>query len=181
MLTLVTPKVELWQEDIQTFSIVESETLHLEHCLHAIALWESKWHKPFFSEKDKTPAEVLDYVRCMCLEPPKDPRVLSLQVIGGKPMNQINAYINDPMTATTFREDAARGKRELITAEIIYYWMTACNIPFECEYWHLNRLFTLVKVCSIKNSPGKKMGKNDIYKQNAALNKARRARHRSKG
>lgn len=97
-------------------------------------------------------------------------------------IDQISAYIDDPMTATTFRNDPSkRGSREVITAELIYYWMISQGIPVEFEKWHINSLLTLIRVCNVKNSPGKKMSAADITRRNEALNKARRAKHHSKG
>lgn len=97
-------------------------------------------------------------------------------------IDQISAYIDDPMTATTFRNDPSkRGSREGITAELIYYWMISQGIPVEFEKWHINSLLTLIRVCNVKNSPGKKMSAADITRRNEALNKARRAKHHSKG
>ena len=95
---------------------------------------------------------------------------------------KINEYISAPMTATTFHQaNKGGGNGELITSELIYYWMVSLNIPFECQKWHLNRLFTLIKVCSIKNQPPKKMSKKDILSRNASLNAARRKQLNSKG
>ena len=62
----------------------------------------------------------------------------------------------------------------------LYYWMIALNIPFECQYWHLNRLLALIKVCSLKNQSPKKMGKNDLRRRNA-INAKRRKQLHSKG
>ena len=62
-----------------------------------------------------------------------------------------------------------------------YYWMTALTIPFECENWNFNQLLTLIRVCSIKNSPGKKMSQKEIMASNKSLNAMRRAKLGSKG
>ena len=58
--------------------------------------------------------------------------------------------------------------------------MIALQIPIEFQKWHLNRLTTLIRVCNAKNNP-EKMSKKDILAQNAALNKARRAKAHTKG
>lgn len=181
MLELHTPKFELYDDESQTFITVPEQHLTLEHSLVAISKWESTHHKPFMVQDDKTDEEIRDYVRCMTVGPPGDEDFY--RFIPGGIMDQIIDYMNDPYTATTIRRrDAPHPKRgEIITSEIIYYWMIASNIPIECENWHLNRLLTLVEVCGIKNSPPKKMGKQELRQRNTALNAARRARLNSKG
>lgn len=180
MLTIVIPETEEFDPVTSTFTVHKREVLNLEHSLVSLSKWESKWKKPFLTDKEKTPEETIDYVRCMTVNNNVDPSVygrLSMSAV-----QQINDYISDPMTATTFSEDKNKKKnREVVTAELIYYWMVALQIPFECQKWHLNRLITLIRVCNIKNEPPKKMSKADIYRQNAALNAARRRMHGSKG
>ena len=180
MLTIVIPETEEFDPVTSTFTVHKREVLNLEHSLVSLSKWESKWKKPFLTDKEKTPEETIDYVRCMTVNNNVDPSVygrLSMSAV-----QQINDYISDPMTATTFSEDKNQKKnREVVTAELIYYWMVALQIPFECQKWHLNRLITLIRVCNIKNEPPKKMNKADIYRQNAALNAARRRMHGSKG
>lgn len=180
MLTIVIPETEEFDPITSTFTVHKREVLNLEHSLVSLSKWESKWKKPFLTDKEKTPEETIDYIRCMTVNNNVDPSVygrLSMNAV-----QQINDYISDPMTATTFSEDNNKKKnREVVTAELIYYWMVALQIPFECQKWHLNRLITLIRVCNIKNEPPKKMSKADIYRQNAALNAARRRMHGSKG
>mgnify|MGYP006923196361 CR=1 FL=1 len=177
-LTIIT-EPEQWDEVNQQFIPPKGHLLRLEHSLVSISKWESKWHKPFLSKLEKTQEEVIDYIKCMTTTQNVDPDVYNFLSIEN--VNAINEYINAPMTATTFSNNDKNGNREVITAEIIYYWMIALNIPFECQKWHLNRLLTLVKVCSIKNQPSKKMSKKDIMSRNAALNAARRQQYNTKG
>lgn len=171
---------EGWDERKQEFVEPQTKVLELEHSLISLSKWESKWCKPFLSSKEKTFEEIIDYAKCMTLTSNVDPDVYNH--LTSENISQINKYIEAPMTATWFAKDkAGRSSSEQVTSELIYYWMIALNIPFECQKWHLNRLITLVKVCNIKNQPTKKMSKRDIMSRNAALNAARRKQLNTKG
>lgn len=173
MLTITIPDREFWDEQKQEFVNVKGQTIQLEHSLVSLSKWESKWNKPFLSQKDKTFDETLDYIRCMTVTKNVKPEVYYGLTMDN--VDAINRYIDSPMTATTFN-DGKKGSlfRETITSEIIYYWMIALDIPFECQKWHLNRLITLIRVCQIKTQPAKKMSKEEIMRRNAELNAARR-------
>ena len=181
MLQITIRPFELWDEVKQEFiSYKKAQVLQLEHSLISISKWEQKWHKAFLSKNDKTYEETIYYIQCMTLTQNVDP--ISYYFISDDDMNRINEYISDSMTATFFMEDKKpAGSSEVVTSELIYYWMIALGIPFECQKWHLNRLLTLIKVCQIKNAPPKKRSKRDIMAQNAALNAARRKRLNTKG
>lgn len=174
MLQIMVPMTpDKWDEKKEEFVDGEKQALQLEHSLDSLSKWESKWCKPFMSTKDKTDEEVLDYIKYMTLTPNVDPDVYNHLTQSN--IDAIQAYIGAPMTATTFSEDKnGKRNREVITAEIIYYWMIALNIPFECQYWHLSRLTTLIRVCNIKNQPPKKGNKRDTASRYAALAAARR-------
>ena len=182
MLKITIPKGEWFDEQRQEFINIDHEIcLSLEHSLVSLSKWESKWKKPYLSLEDKTKEEKIDYIRCMTLTQNVDPIIY--YCIPPIEMAKIDAYINDSMTATTFSDvdkNKPRGK-EVITAEIIYYWMVSYNIPFECQKWHLSRLMTLIRVCAVKNAPAKNMSNKEIYNRNKALNKARRAKLHSNG
>ena len=181
MLTITVPiSPEGWDETKQEFVEPKSQILQLEHSLISLSKWESKWQKPFYSKKEMTDEEALDYIKCMTLNKTVDPDVYNH--LTRENIDDVMKYIGNPMTATTFRKDDKRQiNREIITSELIYYWMIASNIPFECQKWHLNRLITLIRICSIKNSPPKKMNKREIMSRNTALNAARRKQMNTKG
>ena len=173
MLTITVPAFEMWDEKNEKLVNIKECTLQLEHSLISLSKWESKWCKPFLFTKEKTEEETLDYVRCMTLTSRVSPEVY--YGLTSENIKAINRYIEAPMTATCFGADRnGRGNREIVTSELIYYWMIALNIPFECQKWHLNRLLTLIRVCNIKNQPAKKMSRREIMSRNAALNAARR-------
>lgn len=181
------PQEQLWDETNECFIYkpgVKGCELTLEHSLLSVSKWESIWCKPFLAEKEKTVEEELSYVECMTITPSNvDPEVY--RRIPRSLLDKVNEYINSPSTATTFSGPKGNGKRnnEITTSELIYYWMTAANIPFECQKWHLNRLLTLIRICEIKNDPKgqKKLSSNEIRKGNDKLNEARRKAMHSKG
>ena len=156
-------------------------TLRLEHSLVSVSKWESKWEIPFLSkdEKSKTKEQVLDYIVMMNLDEEFPEGVLDR--LQDDHINQINDYINAKMTATTIRDDAKKPSLEVITSEVIYYWMTAMNIPFECQHWHLARLLTLIQVINAKNAPKKKMSQAEMLAERNRINAERRAATGSKG
>lgn len=171
---------ELWDEKKEEFIYPKSVSLQLEHSLVSLSKWESQWHKPFLEKRDKTVEETVDYIRCMTLTQNVDSAVYGF--ITNEIIDQVSAYIDNPMTATWFsNKKKGTNGGEVVTAEIIYYWMVALNIPFECQKWHLNRLLTLIEVCNIKNAPPEKLSQREIAKRNAALNAARRKALKSKG
>ena len=180
MLTITIPAQELFNDRTQRFFTTKEQTLVLEHSLVSLSKWESKWHKPFLTPNEKTTEETIDYIKCMTITQNVDPTVYNF--LSQSNIQEINNYIQDPMTATTFHNDNQQGRaKEVITSELIYYWMIALNIPMECQKWHLNRLLTLVRVCNVKNAPPKKMSKRDVASRYASLNAARRNKLNSKG
>ena len=179
MLKLLVQSIEFFDSKSQEFMSLPEVTLELEHSLVSLSKWESSFEKPFLSQQDKTHEEVLAYIKMMTLTPDVDDEVYSR--LTAEHFNQINKYINAKMTATWFSNDSAKGPREVVTSEIIYYWMITFKIPFECETWHLNRLFTLIRVCGNKSTPAKKMSRSAIAARNRELNAQRRAAHKTSG
>jgi len=181
MLVIVVEGKELFDDETQEFQKTEGFVLTLEHSLASVSKWESKYQKPFLESDDKTSDEILDYIMFMGAGE-NIPRILVNQLTHEN-LIEINQYIESPYSATTFgslpKQQAYRG--EVITSELIYYWMVAFNIPFECEHWHLNRLFALVRICNIKNSPQKKMPRHEVAQRNRDLNAQRKAELGTKG
>ena len=182
MLQITIPATEIWDEKKQEFVYKKQQTLQLEHSLVSLSKWESKWRKPFLTKEEKTREESLDYIRCMTITQNVDPDIY--QYLSNTMLEEIYEYIAAPMTATVFSDNNSskgKGKREIVTSEIIYYWMIALQIPYEYRKWHLNQLITLIRVCEIKNQPPKKRNSKDIASHYAALNAARKKKHNTKG
>lgn len=172
---------EGWDEVKQEFVLPKVQVLELEHSLVSVHRWESKWKKAFLSDKPKTQEETISYIKCMTLTPNVDPDVYAH--LTNKHMDQINEYITDSMTATYLpKENGGKKSREVTTSELIYYWMIALQIPVEFQYWHLNQLLALIRVCNMKNTPNnKKKSNRELIKEYAAMNAARRQELNSKG
>ena len=180
MLKLLVIGEEFYNEETQEFGSVGDVELELEHSLISLSKWESKYQKPFLSNEKKTSEEIFFYVESMIISPiyPNDLIVR----LSNENIKTINEYIDSKQSATTFGSMPERkGRGEVITSELIYYWMVAFNIPFECEYWHLNRLFALIRICNIKNSKPKKMGRHEIASRNRELNAIRKAQYGTSG
>lgn len=172
MLRITIPSIE-WYDDITNeFTSSKEQTLQLEHSLVSISKWESRWKKPFLSKEEKTIEETIDYIKCMTTTQNVSDDVY--KYITNDNLKEVQKYLEDGMTATTFSNNSNGSSREIITSELIYYWMISMNIPFECQKWHLNRLLTLINVCSIKNRPAKKLSGKDLAKRNAEINESRR-------
>jgi len=174
MLTIRVSGVESFDEISQEFTTQGGTILELEHSLVSLSKWESKYEKPFLGHESKTPEEIIYYVRCMIVTP-NFPEELFSQLSEAN-FTEITDYIDSKTSATWFSEQPGAPKsREVITSELIYYWMTVFNIPFECEHWHLNRLFTLIRICNIKQSKPEKMSRSEAAARQRALNAQRKA------
>ena len=183
-ITITINKQELYDEKTNTFSSIDKNyDILLEHSLLSISKWEAKWHKPYLTDEKKTDEEIRDYIRCMTISP-NVPDYL-YNYIPNNELNKIVEYINDPSTATTIKEHNVinRPNREILTNELIYYYMFKLEIPKECEKWHINRLITLLRIFGIKDSDPKanKLSRSELIARNKAINARNRAKYKTKG
>jgi len=180
LLTITIVGPELYDPDTYQFAKGESTTVELEHSLVSLSKWEAKFNKSFLSTKDKTNEETLWYILAMVITPEFDPEWFKYLSVDN--YNAIDEYINSKQTATTFSDSKNRGRQtEIITAELIYFWMITHNIPFECQFWHLDKLLTLIRVCVAKTSKPKKLTKAEMAEQTRQLNAQRRANLNTSG
>lgn len=180
MLSITVPGVEFFDEEENKFRTEGDFDLDLEHSLAALSKWEEIFEKPYLSTTDKTDEETIGYIKCMTLTPDVPPEVYTR--FSSANYLAINAYINQKMTATWFA-DHGPGKPtgEILTAELIQYWMITAGIPTEWEHRHLNKLFTLLRVFGAKNGPQKKMTPEEAARKQAEINRQRRAQYESAG
>lgn len=179
MLIVSIPAVDAFDEENDRFVSWPGGTLHLEHNLLSLSKWESKTHKHLIGNDDVSTEELKLYIECMVQEEEFDRTLLDR--LPASELAKINDYIADPMSATRVSSRQSAGGGEYVSSELIYYWMIACQVPFSCETWHINRLLKLIQVCNEKNQPNKKMSQSEIMSRNRELNKARRKALGTKG
>ena len=192
MLVIKIPASEYYNNETNEFVDIPEYTLHMEHSLVSISKWEAEFEKPFLDETtERTTEETLSYIKYMTLEQ-NIPDVV-YKALSTENLKKINAYIEKKMTATWFREDnnkkssKNRGpfrRGEVITSELIYFWMIELNVPVDFQKWHINRLLTLIRVCNEKHKEANgdnKMSKKDVIARNKMLNAQRRARLKTRG
>lgn len=178
---LIPEQKDLFDSNTNEFLSVKETKLILEHSLLSLKKWEGRWKIPFLSTK-LNQEQMIDYIRCMTVSKNVPDDVY--RVIPMEELQKVADYISDKKTATTFsyskmQEQAAR-RGEIVTAEIIYYWMITLNIPVEFQKWHLSQLLALIRVVSIKNS--KDGGKRKLSaKERHDINLANRAKYHTKG
>lgn len=173
MLKITVQLSDYFDEDKQEF-VTDVFVLELEHSLVALSKWESKYEKPFYSKAEKSTEEVMNYIEAMIISPDYPPDIL--EKISQTNIEEITTYIYAKMTATWFNEpQTSQTSRKQITSELIYYWMASYQIPWEVERWHLNRLFTLIKVFDAENTKQKPRSRREVAEERQALNEQRRA------
>lgn len=176
MLTITIPGDELWDDEAEKFLYTDNTVLQFEHSLVSLSKWESKYHKLFLTPEKKTDEEMTGYVEAMLVTPDVDISVFNRMT--EEDIRAIDAYINDPMTGSTISEmpDQKGKSTERISSELVYFWMSQYHIDVSCETWHLNRLFTLIKIHHAKSQKPKKMPRQKNVQTMAELNAARKAK-----
>lgn len=181
MLNITVQIEESFNQKTNEFSLPFTFDLQLEHSLVSLSKWESFFKKPFLTNKDKTPEEMFWYIQAMAVTPNVPPEVF--QNLSSDNIDAIQSYISDKMTATWFSDkvEPVKAQQQVITSELIYYWMISMQIPVEFEHWHLNRLLTLIRVCNEKNKPEKKMSKREMASRRRELNEQRLKQYGTSG
>lgn len=182
MLVITVPAVEYFDEASNTFGKTDEAVIRMEHSLASLSKWEEIYERAFLGKQEKTSKEILTYIRLMCEDDNISEEVFDR--FSNDDFVKINEYINAKKTAVWFPEESGPGSapsRETVTSELIYYWMIAHQVPFECQHWHLNKLLALIKVCNKKNQPAKKRSASEIAAERRRLNDERRAAHATSG
>lgn len=175
MLELHLPAEEVFDRKESKIYKLPEITLRLEHSLLTISKWETIWELPFLSEEKKTNDQLHSYVSIMAGGNLEEE---TLNRLGQSHYEKLNTYLNAKHSATWFSDPPNQRKStQTVTSELIYFWMTTYNIPFECENWPFARLMNLIRIASIKNDPDKgkkKRNKSQMLSERAMLNQKRR-------
>lgn len=155
-------------------------TLKFEHSLLSISKWEAKYKKAFLGTTQKTPIEMIEYYEEMLVSPANRELVYLLEP---DQLEELTNYVNSQRTASSVPDLDGRPSpfREIVTSELIYYWMVALNIPFEAEKWHLSRLMMLIRITNFKQTPPEKQNKAQMMAKMREINEQRKAQYNTTG
>lgn len=179
---------ELFDEETNTFLHPVGKKLHLEHSLLSISKWEAEWEIPFLNT-DKTSEQSLSYIKCCVLDDDFDE--LLLNTLSDKNILDFNAYLSKGMTAKKIidlrsslsqkRKSRRPASQKALTSEDIYYSMIQFHVWKECEEWPLQRLLSLLQLCSLKSNSTGEMSKSDQAKFYREENARRKAKYHTNG
>lgn len=175
MLVIDVVTAESYDETTGKFVKSESVRLELEHSLVSLSKWEEIWEKPFLSTAERTDEETISYIKAMIVGPEPSPEVFYHLLT--EHLEEIKEYVSAKKSGTHLPAQKDNGRRETVTAEMIYYWMSKLGVSMECQHWHLNRLFSYLRLCAFKESPQRKM----TMEERRALNKQRQREWNTRG
>lgn len=178
MLRLIVGEEDAWDAVKEEFTTIGGVTLEFDYTLKIVADWESKWRVPWLTMAvPKSPESVYDMYTLMC----RTPELLEVRYLTPEIQGYLQEYMNNDQTATTFSHTEEQTDQRIITTEQLYATMSAANIPWEAENWHLGRLLTLIRVINDMSGEKKKMSPKEEFEQRRMLNEQRRAEMNSKG
>lgn len=181
LITIDLGSIEYYDSTENEFVYEDGGKVRFEYSLRMLYAWEGTWKKAFLKDsKELTTEEAIDFYMKMALDP------IDMKFMTGKVMEALSNYVNDSQTATTFTNSqngntSPSEKGKTYTSEELYAMMITANVPLEFEDRNLNRLITILRIISTKNTPPSKMSKTDVYRQNANLNAERKKRLNTKG
>lgn len=169
MLEIEVVTEESFDETTEKFVKSETVRLRLEHSLVSLSKWEGIHEKPFLSNQKRTDEETISYIKAMIIDREPSPEVFYKLLADH--MDEIMKYVAAKATGTFLPEQPnSSGRRETITSEKIYYWMSKLNIDMSCQHWHLNKLFAHLRLHALLDGPKQKM----TMEQRRALNAQRK-------
>lgn len=154
--------------------------LKFEHSLLSLSKWESRTRKPFLTNQHKTEEELIEYFQDMLVSP-EDRRDL-VYLLDPKELEEVREYMNSNLSASTVPAQKKEYNPEVITSELVYYWLSGLSIPFQpTETWHISRVMMLVQIASYKQQPPKKQKSTDVMKDWARINEERLKKYGTTG
>lgn len=148
--------------------------LQFEHSLLSLSKWESRTKTPFLTTAPKDTSQLIDYFQDMLLTEIDSSIVYRLSP---DQLEDLSKYMNTPQTASSVPKNPSKSgaSPETVTSELIYYWMTALEIDWAAESWHLTRLMMLIEITNFKRQPEKKADPKQMYQNWNEINERNKA------
>ena len=155
MFSLEIPDLELYDSEKMQFYTIEGGCFTFSYTLNKLYQWENRTNVRFIDNPELTIELLQDFVVFICNEE------LKPELVNEKVISMFMEEINNVTGPTVLPKRPNKGRKNILTSDIIYAYMYTLGIDTKWEYENLNKLLLLIAVVQDISNPPEKMSKEE--------------------